>query len=559
LHNLATRLGLAAACLLGVAACGGGGRPAGPPAPVFDTLRTIEGRVAFFTTGPSTSNRDANNRLIPSQGFVFPTLPRPATRFPVEIVTPTGTVLAADITDERGDFSIQVNFGPNPATQVIVRTRARLQLPFGMVARVLANETSGEPYTNATPPSGNPDNDVMQVDLVIGLDDGAGAYYILDTLYEGLIEAGAGILATIPDLDVLWEPGNGAASSVVALSDRARIKVAGGIPGDAASNQDVWDPPVVMRLLGEMLLLYFINDVAPTGTPNDALLVPSAAWREGFLDFWACAGRGSRFFWDSEGTGASGRVVRHFDIESFYDPALGSLGPDDPNVYQDPAHRGLASRFTVAEILWDIHDEAQTANNGNDQEFVEFPLYLTLRHLETLVPGSSYPYLFTLFDLYVQEQSIDAVTLNVLLQGPEDQGIDYPPTVANGFFWPAQFIEPGGALGSVIDVGFDETLSDLIDNVNPVPLNIDIGDSSRRYFRFKTAGAADAVVTLTPQVGMTNLQVELMKRDGTLLNAGAGGFTAQNLETGTYILVVHGPSGFQQVAPFDLRLQLISP
>lgn len=558
MRNFATRLRLGMVCLLGIAACGGGGRPSGPPVPEFDTLRTIEGRIAYFTTGPSTSNRDANNRLIPSQGFILPTLPRSAPRFPVEIVTPTGTVLAADITDTNGDFSIRVNFGPNPATQVIVRTRAQLNMPFGMVARVLANETSGEPYTNETPPSGNPDDDVMHIDLVIPLGAGAGAYYILDTLYEGLLEMGAGILAEIPDLDILWEPGNGAASSVVALADRARMKVAGGIPGNANSNTDVWDPPVVMRLLGEMMLRYFINDVSPAGTPSDALMVPSAAWREGFLDFWSCAGRGSRFFWDTEGSGASGHVVRHFDIESFYDPALGTLGPDDPNVYQDPARIGLGSRFTVAEVLWDIHDAGQTANNGNDQEFVEFPLYLTLRHLETLNPGNSYPYLFTLFDLYVKEQSIDAVTLNTLLFGVEDQGIRYPPTPQNGHYWPAEFINPGDGLGSHIADGFDGTLSDMVDNVNPVPLNIDIGELSRRYFRFRTTETVDATVTLTAQAG-SNLQVELIKRDGTLLNAGVLGFTAQDLVAGTYILVVHGPTGFQQVAPFDLRLQLGPP
>ena len=84
--------------------------------------------------------------------------------------------------------------------------------------------------------------------------------------------------------------------------------------------------------------------------------MPSAAWREGFLDFWACAARGTPEYWDSEGIGAAGRIVRFFNAESFFDPALGSLGPGDPNVYQDPANVGLGSRFTTTEILWDIFD-----------------------------------------------------------------------------------------------------------------------------------------------------------------------------------------------------------
>ena len=35
---------------------------------------------------------------------------------------------------------------------------------------------------------------------------------------------------------------------------------------------------------------------------------------------------------------------------------LGSLGPDDPNVYQPDSVVGIGSRFSIAEVLWDIHD-----------------------------------------------------------------------------------------------------------------------------------------------------------------------------------------------------------
>ena len=47
----------------------------------------------------------------------------------------------------------------------------------------------------------------------------------------------------VPDIVVLWEPGNGAVSSVVPAVDFATITVAGGITGDDTSNTDAWDDP----------------------------------------------------------------------------------------------------------------------------------------------------------------------------------------------------------------------------------------------------------------------------------------------------------------------------
>ena len=72
----------------------------------------------------------------------------------------------------------------------------------------------------------------------------------------------------------------------------------------------MWDAPKLMRLLGEYLIHYFFHVAAPEGTPNNARMVPSAAWKEGFLDFWACAGRESTTYWDTEGIGSAGLSQR---------------------------------------------------------------------------------------------------------------------------------------------------------------------------------------------------------------------------------------------------------
>jgi len=304
-----------------------------------------------------------------------------------------------------------------------------------------------------------------------------------------------------------------------------------------------------MRMLGEYLLTYFSNEVAPDGTPNDALLVPSAAWREGFLDFWACMGRNSSEYWETEGSGLDGRVVRFFDIESFFDSTLGTLGPDDPNVYQDPSVVGIGSRFTVAEVLWDIHD---VADDGGDT--LEFPLFLTMRFFEKIKPGSTYPYLYTLLDEYVADGSISQVKLQILLSlSPEDQGISYPATHLDGSRWPRDIT--AGQPGDPIGIPFSGTLADSVDAVTPVPLNVEIGEKSQRYFTFNLATTADVTATVT---STATLQVEVLDYLNNVLASGNGSVVAQDLEPARYIVRVRSASGPVD-ASFDLQLQTSLP
>ncbi|MHC4550020.1 MAG: hypothetical protein ACYTEZ_14710 [Planctomycetota bacterium] len=542
---------LLATALLLAAACGSGtGRPSGPPTPVRDTLRTVTGRVSYFTTGPRLTNRDGAGRLIPQPGLVDPTLPRRAPGFPVEILSPTGELLAQGLTDTNGIYTITVNFGQESATPLIVRVRAQLNLPFGAVVRVLANRSATGPYAHQTPLTGDPSSEVMTIDLLIDRAEGSAAYHILETLHDGFLMAKAGILARFPDVDILWEPGNGDASSLAAGPTVAELTVAGGIAGDPTSNTDAWDSPKLMRLLGELLLTYFSNDVAPQGTPNGSLLVPSAAWREGFLDFWACIGRGSPEYWETEGSGSEGRVTRFFNIESFFDASLGTLGPDDPNVYQEASAVGIGSSFTVAEVLWDIHDPEDALTPG-DSDLLEFPLFLTLRFLETIKPGSSYPYLYTLLDVYASDQAIsDTQLLRLLTLFPEDQGIAYPATLLDETIWPPP-ISASGLPGEPIGVPFDGTVAGEIDAAAPS----DIGFHAQRYFVFDLALSADVTATLTTA---GTLRVDIMDLSNTVLATGTTVAIAQDLQPKTYIVRVSSASGPQQ-ATFDLRLQTDPP
>ena len=541
---------LAALALL--AGCSGGGRPTGPPLPVGDTIRTITGRLAYFTTGPNLSNFTADGRLMPTKGFGNAQFPTAAKYIAIEIVAPDGTVMGADRSGEDGRFSIQINFGENPATQVAVRATARIDLPFGSTAYVRPGKNAPA-YSHTTPLGGNPSSSTMTIDLDIALNDAAAAYHILQTIYTAFVTAKPGINTPMPDLDLLWAPGNGDTSSFVAVNPaRGELTIAGGILGDNSSNVDAWDPPKIMRLFGEYLFTYFFTETAPEGTPNDAKLVPSAAWREGFLDFWACVARNTSIYWDTVGTGAQGCVVRYFDIESFFDSTLGSLGPNDPNAYQDPSVIGLGSSFTVAEVLWDIHDRDSVVFNDNDG-VDEFPLFITLQLMRRAVAGFSYPYLFTLLDQYVRDGSIAAIKLDNLMRFPEEQGLFFPATAQNDLFWPFS-ISPDSLPQGPITPPFDKTVSDMVDTLTPDPVNLEIGEMSQRYFIVDLLFRSDLTASLTTTGG---LELDILDLRNNVLATGPSPLTATGLEPRKYIIRVRSTTD-PQVAAFDLRVEVVA-
>jgi hypothetical protein len=537
---------LSVVSVLLVAGCGGsGGRPTGPPAPVLDTIRTYTGKVGYFVTGPKINARDANGRLVPEAGFVEPNLPRAAPRFIVEIVSPQGALLGATTTDANGNYSIKINFGKNPATPVHVRTVARASISGGTDLRVLRSLAAAAPYEKISPLTTNPDLPTTQIDLNVRLDEGAAAFHMIEVLFVGLSAIRGGVTGTVPDLDVLWEPGNGETSSfVVASPQLGRLTVAGGVAGNDASNQDAWDDPKLMRLLGEYFLAYFSNSVAPPGTPDDSPLVPSAAWREGFLDFWACAARGTPEFWDTAGIGSAGRVVRFFNAESFFNPILGSLGPDDPNVYQDPANVGIGSRFTTTELLWDIFDGG---SGDADTDDITVPLFLMLSDLDAINPGTSYPYLYSALDEYVANLSFSPVQAQVLLVSPEDHDLPYP--ALDGAVWPMPFLDPARLDGTVV-IPYDSTQTDTIDSAAP-GANPEIGLYAQRYFQVRLAEPATMLATVT---SAASLRVEILDLENNLVAAGTGAAAAP-LQGGSFVVRVL-PAAGPVTATFDLRIQL---
>jgi len=537
-------------CALLAACDGGTGRPTGNPIPIADTVRVIQGAVAYFTTGP-IMNHEPDGRLTPEKGFRNSITPALAPGLIVEIYDINGLKLGEAVTNERGEYSTQVNFGQRGATRVKIKVLGLIRAP-GVEVRIWPNRSAAQPYAHLSPNGGDSKQETMTVDVVIDLDEDAAVFHMLNILREGLELARAGITQPLTDLDIYYEPGNGGLSSFRKGPNGGELTIAGGIIGDNTSNVDAWDGPKVMRLFGEHLLAYFWNDTAPAGTANDALLVPSAAWREGFLDFWACQGNNSPEYWDTVGSGPEGRVVRYFHLESFFDPSLPSLGPDDPNVYQDPANVGDSSRFSIAEVLWDIHDEDFPTTGDNDGSDL-FPVFVTLRLLEEARPGFSYPYILTLLDAYVADGSMSSNRVKLLLREPEDQGIDYTHPAAN---WPP-LVSPEFLPGGSIRPPFDKTVSDKVDTVNPVPVNLEIGLETQRYFMVDITETGDLTATLTTA---GDLVVDILDLNNNVQASGPSPQTATDLATLRYIIRVRPAAGAApQEAPFDLRIELKAP
>jgi hypothetical protein len=545
--------------LLLLASCSGGsGRPEGPPPPVGDTVRTVVGRIGYQSRAPDLTNRDAHGRLLPQSGLPGGTFTARAPYVRVDLLGDDGRVVGTGHTEEDGRYSIVANFGLNPATPVQVRAIAEAKLPFGTRIRVFADGDALAPYSVTTPPRGDPGTQrstVMTANADVTYAEGAGAFHMIKVLRPGFVIGRTGLLpgTIVPDMIVHWKPGNGVESKLVPAIEAATVTVAGGITGDDASNTDVWDDAVLMRLHGQYMLDYFLYEVAPEGTPTDAALVPSAAWKEGFLDFWSCLGRGSRVYWDTEGSHSQARVVRFFDIESFFDPSLPVLGIDDPNVYQPADVVGISSRFSIAEMLWDLHDNDSSSNEPED--FQLSPRF-TIEILDRFNPGFSYPYLFTLLAGYESTLTLTPGGLELITNEPEDQGIDYPATLDNGLMWPPP-ISPDGQPGNSVVPPFEKTVSDTVDTINPDPVNLEIGDQTQRYFIIDLLIGADMTLTLTTTGDLT---IDLLTQTNAVLATGGPELVVPDLAGLRYVIRVRPADGASpQVADFDLKVELTAP
>jgi hypothetical protein len=541
-----------------LAGCSGGGGPAtGTPSPEPDTTRTVEGRVGYVSSGPDLTDLDEHGRLLSIEGLGSSTFAAPAPRIVIEILGDDGRVIGAGTTDSTGHYSIFCNFGQNPATPVRVRSHAQSSLPFGMDLAVYPNPAATSVYSYTSDPGGTPGDNrfvVMRVDVDIPIEEGAGAFHILDVIYEGFAFGRAGLLAgaLLPDLIVHWEPGNGAETVFTPGLEFATLQVAGGIPGDDSSNTDVWDDPVLMRYVGQYMLDYFLWEVRPDGIANNANLVPSAAWVEGLLDWYSCAARGSQIYWDTTGIGAAGRVTRYFDIESFFPGSLTPLGPNDPNDYQPEGVVGIASRYTVAEILWDLHDR-DFNGQGNDNDGIQLDPSITLQLIDGFPAGIAYPYLYTLLDAYADSLTFSTGTINSILTGPEDQELLYPASVEAGTTWPIP-ISPDGSPDFPIRPPFTGTIGGEVDTLTPVPSNLDIGHETQRYFLLETIVTSNIEVTLRTD---GELVVELLRVTNQTIESGTGTILAPEQSAARYIVRVRPADGADpQIAPFELDVDI---
>lgn len=538
-------------------ACGGGGgAPTGGTPQVPDTTRIVRGRIGYESRGPDLSNRDADGRLLPSVGIPAPTFSAPVAFALVEVLGDDGRILGQAPCDRNGRYEVTANYGQNPATAVRLRVTALAALPFGTHIRIFPNTSATSEYQHVSGLSDAPSSnrfEPLEADTDISRAEGAGAFHMLRVLWDSFVlgRSGTGAGSILPDLRVYWEEGNGEETTFVPEIDAGQLLVAGGLPGDDTSNTDNFDDPLLARMVGQYFFEYFFYEVAPDGVAGDGPLVPSAAWSEGFLDYFSCAARGSSIYWETEGSDANGRVTRFFDIESFFDASLGSLGANDPNVYQDASNVGIASRFSVAELLWDLSDEN---GPGTDGDQLQISTRLVLEVVDSFPAGRSYPYLFSLLDGLLVSQAVSTGTVNALLSFPENQGVLYPASIAAGTLWPVPFEDRRGV---AIVAPFSQTRTDSIDTQTPTTSSDTLNDRAARYFTFETVLNTNTTLTLTTT---GDLAIDILTRTNQVLTTGTSPLVINGLLPNQYIVRVRAADGAApQIAPFDLTINVQAP
>ena len=367
--------------VLALAACGGSGGSDDPPPPAGDV--TISGRITFDRV-PFSSTLDggldfANPVESPARGVI------------VEIIdTSAGAILASTSTNEAGEYAMTVPRDRN------VRVRAKAQMRRTGAApswnfRVLNNTNRGALYALDSEAFDSGTANVTRNlhaasgwngTTYVNSERAAAPFAILDTVYQAkelvLSADGEAVFAA---LDLFWSPSNrttvGAfcpqngdigttfyqiAGTQDECTPRADLPAGIYILGDfagGAGDTDEFDQHIIAHEFGH----YFEDRFARSDSLGGA---HAGADR---LDLRVAFGEG----W---GNAFSGMVL---DDPEYRDSQGGrdfGFNMETDNRANVPNAEGWYSEESISEILWDIYDDAQDANDDVALGFE--PIYRTM-------------------------------------------------------------------------------------------------------------------------------------------------------------------------------------
>jgi len=482
-----------------------------PPPPATPSTVTISGSVTFdrVPLNPATNGLDYNSiTATPSRGVI------------VEAVDDGGRVLASDVTDQTGNYSVDVDSSVNVRIQV----RSQMQQTTGAQwdITVQDNTSSNAVYilAGSLTDSGTADS-TRNLNAASGWDGtqysttrAAGPFAILDSIYETVIAFEA-IDATInfPPLRVFWSVNNrSTASGNVANGDvgTSFFSTIGGLPtlvilGAADDDTDEYDQHVVVHEFGHYFeaQLSRSNSIGGSHSLNDRL-DPRVAHSEGFANALSAIILNDVFYRDSSG-------ASQFNGFSF------SL---ERNTFSNP---GWFSEASVGSIVYDIFDNTDDGADVLSAGLAPIYTAMTSDDYRTSPEATT---IFLLLDALRNTTSINNTSLTALATGQSISGTG-PQGIGE--------TNTGGILTSLPVYN--------LATVGGPPVEVcstnDVGDfnmlGNRAFIRFSLAASQSTVMSLMRTSGsMTTDPDFFVFEDGNFIAVAEG--TANGSETLTQTL-----------------------
>lgn len=363
---------MAAAVVVGLAACGGGGggSPAPAPAPTPSPSPPPAGSgfvisgIATYDSVPANSSGIGLNYAATTQ--------KPIRGAPVEVRNASGTVLGTATTDEQGAYSITIA----NAEAVTVRVRAELKRTGSTTGdrdfSVLDN-TSGNALYVLDSAAFTPTAATTTQNLRAASGWGGSGYTgtraaapfaILDVVYAAQAKVATAAVVNLPPLQLFWSVNNrptsgNLATGLIGTSFFTGSAASGRrlyLLGAANTDTDEYDSHVVAHEFGHYLQSAISRDdsVGGSHTSTDRLDM-RVAFSEGWGNAWSGMALGSPIYTDSLNNNQGGGFFL--------------------NVATAPtSNRGWYSEASAQYLLWTLHQNAAVGFT---------PIYSSLTSLAT--------------------------------------------------------------------------------------------------------------------------------------------------------------------------------
>lgn len=525
------RIPTAALAMILIGGCGGGsgGSPAAAQAPAAAGSVAISGRVTFDKV-PFGAGNDA--------GLDFArAAPAPVRGATVEIIAGSGgNVLAADVTDAAGNYSL----GAPPNTEVFVRVRAEMLRTGTPAWHVTVRDNTNFDSLYALDGSVfNTGSSAVTRNLhaasgwsgsSYAAARSAAPFAVLDAVYQALqLVLAASPAQVFPELRMMWTPNNrpvtptGNAASVAAQRAAGYIGTTfydAGAPariyvlGDAATDTDEFDQHVVLHEWGHYYQHQFSRDDSIGGAHDtNQRLDYRVAFSEGWGSAFSGMAKGDPLYRDSFSMGG---MPHDFSINV----------ENNASVFPGAFNEGA-----VQSVIYDLFDSANDGSDAVSLGFAPIHAVMTSRMRSTSALTTLYPFVSALrAGNPAQAGAIDALAFaQQLASATDDFGAGESNNGGDARNLPVFRMVSAGEVVTVCSLAANGTYNRL---------------GNRRFLRFDLAAPGNITVRASngpagsdPDLALYVAGEQRGLAEGTA--AAAETLTVGGLASGTYVIEVY--------------------